>query len=126
MKIYTFGYSDRKFTELFDLVATLNIPLVVDIRENPLSRWTPWNRERLKKVFGKRYTWIRELGNRTREPNDILLVDEEAGLYLLERLLRRCGSVLLLCACKDAARCHRSYIAKTMKERVEGLEIEHL
>ena len=126
MKIYTFGYSDRKFTELFDLVATLNIPLVVDIRENPLSRWTPWNRERLKKVFGKRYTWIRELGNRTREPNDILLVDEEAGLYLLERLLRRCGSVLLLCACKDAARCHHSYIAKTMKERVEGLEIEHL
>jgi len=108
------------------LIAEKGIAIVVDVRRTPHSRWTQWSRAYLRRVFGKRYRWIKALGNLSRREGEIHLVDEEKGLAELQRLLVEHGSVLLLCVEVDPRRCHRSYIVDRMKERLPDLEVEHL
>ena len=124
--IYTFGYSRHTLAELMDLVTAENIAVVADVRQSPRSRWGQWDGTYLKRALGRRYRWIRALGNVNRSPELPDLVDERKGLDELHEILQTHGSVLLLCLERDPHCCHRSYVAARMEERLPGVRVVHL
>jgi hypothetical protein len=94
--------------------------VVVDVRENPYRAYLGvYTKPQLEKRLGSRYTWIRELGNRTRSMPPTL-VDEERGLRALRELAETHRVLVLLCAEKDEAACHRGYIKMRLEEPFDG------
>lgn len=126
LKLYTWGYSGRTQAELFDLMTEHRIALVVDVRQRPWSRDARWGKRELAATFGANCRHLPQLGNRSRNVPKVQLVDEEKGLAHLEELLSVHQRVLIMCLERDPSRCHRSYVAQRMEERIEGLEIAHL
>jgi uncharacterized protein (DUF488 family) len=127
--LYTFGYQGRPFADLEALLATRRIQCVVDVRRSPRSRRPEWRKDSLERRLGGRYLWLGALGNAERDGGRVRLVDEEGGLSELAEVLDGCPpgwSLLLLCYEEDAARCHRSYVARRLAGRVPGLRVEHL
>ncbi len=80
----------------------------------------------LAATFGANYRHLPQVGNRTRSVRKVQLVDEERGLAHLEELLSVHQRVLIMCLERDPSRCHRSYLAQRMAERIEGLDIADL
>jgi uncharacterized protein (DUF488 family) len=71
--IYTIGHSDHSTGALLDLLRRNGITLVVDVRSQPYSRWTPhFNRETLAhdlKKAGFAYRFMGDaLGGRPDDP----------------------------------------------------------
>lgn len=126
LKLYTWGYSGHTQADLFDLTTEHQIDLVVDVREKPWSRDAQWRKAALTATFGENYRPVPQLGNRTRSVGNVQLADEERGLARLEGLLQIHRRVLIICVERDHSRCHRSYVAQRMQERIEGLEVAHL
>jgi len=126
LRLYTWGYSGRSQADLFQLMTEHQISLVVDVREKPWSRDAQWRKAALMAAFGEHYHHLPELGNRTRSVQKVQLVNEERGLARLEVLLRTHRRLLLMCLERDHSLCHRSYVARRILERVEGLEVAHL
>jgi uncharacterized protein (DUF488 family) len=126
LKLYTWGYTGRTQAELFDLMTQQRIALVVDVRQRPWSRDARWGKRELTATFGANYRHLPRLGNRSRNVPKVQLVDEEKGLAHLEELLSVHQRVLIMCLERDPSRCHRSYVAQRMEERIEGLEIADL
>jgi uncharacterized protein (DUF488 family) len=116
-ELLTIGYGGKKPDNFFAEIEALNPGIVVDVREDPLHAFLGvYTKRGLEARLGSRYVWIRELGNSTRELPPIL-VDEEKGLRKLRALMEEHERVVLLCAEKDEARCHRGYIkAKLLGE----------
>lgn len=127
--LYTWGYATRTVKQLISLVHSHNIMAVVDVRLNPMSKnYIDFCRPKLKDLLNEqriKYAWSYELGNLTRSANNVKLKSPEQGFKNLELLMRDLGNVLLLCAEKNPERCHRSYIARMMKERA-GVPVVHL
>jgi uncharacterized protein (DUF488 family) len=126
LKLYTWGYSGRTQADLFDLMTEHQLTLVVDVRQRPWSRDTRWRKAALTATFGDNYRHLHELGNKTRSVQNVQLVNEERGLARLEELLHIHRRVLIMCLERDHSRCHRSYVARRMQERIGGLEVAHL
>jgi uncharacterized protein (DUF488 family) len=126
LRLYTWGYSGRTQADLFQLMTEHQISLVVDVRERPWSRDPQWRKPALTATFGEHYHHLPDLGNRTRSVGNVQLVNEERGLARLEELLRTHRRLLLMCLEREHHRCHRSYVAQRMRERMEGLEVAHL
>jgi hypothetical protein len=93
---------------------------IVDVRENPHRAYLGcYTKAHFKKRFDTQYVWIKDLGNRTRTlPPQ--LVDEEAGMAKLKELCEGTNRIVLLCAEKDEARCHRSYLKARIVELLES------
>ena len=69
-----------------------------------------YTRPYLETRLGDRYVWIPKCGNRTRQLPPTL-VDEGYCLKRIRDLMSHGrGRVVLLCAERDEARCHRRYI----------------
>lgn len=119
-QIYTIGYTGRKPDQLKALAEQLDAT-VYDIRFSPRSRAPHWNRGRLEAMLGDRYMHIGELGNRNYKAGPIEIADLDAGLARIQDHPR---PVILMCACKDLAGCHRSVISKHLQAL--GLEVEEL
>ena len=78
---------------------------------------------------GIAYEWIVELGNPQRQDPAMAVLrsqlDDPAGDWPVHRGLDRLGrrvrepgaSIALLCACADAARCHRTLVAEALAAR---------
>ena len=126
LKLYTWGYSGHTQADLFDLMTEHQIDLVVDVRQSPWSHEERWRKAALTATFGDGYRHLPELGNRTRSAQRVQLVNEERGLARLEGLSQIHRRVLIICVERDHSRCHRSYVARRMQERIEGLEVAHL
>lgn len=121
MKIYTAGYYGRDIEEFKATVEKLGA-VVVDIRLVPQSRFFPdWRKANLEKVFGEAYLHVRDLGNQGFKEKRIEIADMERGLAIVKALER---NVILLCACKYFARCHRKVVAETLQG--QGYEVEEL
>ncbi len=89
----------------------MNPDLVVDVREDPRRAYRGlYTKSYLTKRLKDKYVWIPELGNKTRDINNIQLVDEEKGLQKLLELAKRHEHIVLLCAEKKDEDCHRSYV----------------
>jgi len=118
--IKTIGYGGKKPDDFFRELESMEPDLVVDVREDPHRAYLGvYTKPYLEKRLGSRYTWIRELGNSSRELPPTL-VDEDAGLRRLRELAEAHRVLVLLCAEKDEERCHRGYIKRRLQEPVDG------
>jgi uncharacterized protein (DUF488 family) len=117
--LYTFGYRGESIGNLKAHVERLN-GMVVDVRYNPYSPNPTWSKLGLMKVFGERYIWLKDLGNRNYKGGPIEIVDMEAGLARIEGMT----APILLCACSDVTTCHRQRVA--VGAMIEGWRIEHI
>ena len=70
----------------------------------------------LEKTLKEKYLWVPELGNKTRDIDNIQLVDEEKGLQKLLELAEKHEHIVLLCAEKKDEDCHRSYVLNRFLE----------
>jgi hypothetical protein len=122
--IYTLGYSGLSPADLLRLAETRDL-VVLDIRYSPRSRRPEWTRARLSALLGARYVHLPELGNvNYRGDGPIVLADpaqgvQRAAAYLAQR------DVLLLCACRDLATCHRLPASELLAEAT-GASLQHL
>lgn len=105
------GYRAAGTLELIDQALDADHTLIVlDIRHHPTSKNTEWTQDAFSKRFGKRYSWLRELGNiKHQERGQIQLADPERGFAKLQDILSE-HSVILLCGCEDYETCHRKSV----------------
>jgi len=137
MRIYTIGYGGRKPEEFLALLKAKGVRAIVDVRLRPdrsamgvyaKAKSPDKGIERLLAGAGIQYYSFVELGNvfvdlpdwadRYRRMLDM------AGDLLTERLGQVPEPFCLMCAEKEAARCHRQLIAGFLAGR--GHLIEHI
>jgi uncharacterized protein (DUF488 family) len=105
--LYTLGYSGWT-PQAIQAEAQDRNAVVCDIRYSPTSRHPQWNRRQLAQLLGARYQHVQALGNRNyKSGGPIELADYEAGKEVIAQILATGQSVILMCACKDVAMCHR-------------------
>jgi len=140
--IYTIGHSDHDLSTFLGLLRRHGITLLVDVRSQPYSRWTPqFNRETLARDLqdsGMAYQFMGDvLGGRPADPG---LYDpgEERPDYRrvarapfyqagIDRLidLGRTECVAVMCSEGDHRQCHRHLlIAQTLLRR--GVRVLHI
>lgn len=120
-RFYTLGYLGRTLAEIVTILDERNAVLA-DIRLVPYSRNRAFVKANLERVLGPRYVWVRDLGNRNfRTGGPVALADYPAGRTALLALN---GPVILMCACRDHARCHRTVVAHALAE--EGFLVEEI
>jgi len=116
--VKTIGYGGMRPEEFFAELEALKPSVVVDVRENPFNAFLgAYTKPQLEKRLGHRYVWIRELGNASRSTPPVL-VDEAKGLEKLRELAAAHPVVVLLCAERDEARCHRGYVKEKLSNIV--------
>ncbi len=137
MKIYTIGYGGRKPQELLNLLKAIGIKSVVDVRLRPdrssmgiyaKSKDPNKGIQCLLSRANILYFSFVELGNLFQECDDwgarYSILMKKAGDLLTERLFKVPAPFCLMCAEKDANRCHRAIIARYLKEK--GHDVEHI
>jgi len=125
--LYPLGYAAADAEQ--HLVARMQSSsiLLVDIRYRPYSRWRPyWNKRNLQARFGECYLHRQQLGNVNYQHPElpIQLLNPEQGIEDLVPLLEAGVSLVLLCACKHYASCHRSLVVALLQKRLPDLEIK--
>lgn len=113
MAVSTLGYADIESERMLQALMVDPHRLLVDIRLMPVSRWRPtWNKTALAAQYGDRYLHLRGLGNvNYKHPEKgIQLLDPDEPLARLRSLLAQGHSLVLLCACKSYATCHRRVV----------------
>ncbi|GCF08089.1 DUF488 domain-containing protein [Dictyobacter arantiisoli] len=128
-KVFTLGYAARKADEQLDKLMVDPSMILIDIRLSPKSRFHPRFRgPALAQRFGNQYHHVRELGNLNYQDHalPIVLADAPGGLSLVSFWMERGYPVCLLCACSNAASCHRSVVARLLQEKfVYDCEVVH-
>jgi uncharacterized protein (DUF488 family) len=144
MTLYTIGYQGHTPTTLVAALQEHGVFRLVDVRDTPWSPAPQWQQAALRhhaKLACVPYVSIREAGNPSaiRSRAKTLLAAGRPGAEVLEwalaqyrqhlratpGLLARIGARLqdgdcLLCACPDAARCHRGVLVDELqRERRE-------
>ena len=140
--IHTVGHSDHATEVFLELLRRHGITLVVDVRSQPYSRWTPqFNRETLARDLqdaGIAYQFMGDtLGGRPtgRDPYD---PGQERPSY--QRVSRACayragidrlvnlagtGRVAVMCSEGDHRQCHRHLlVSQTLLE--QGVHVSHI
>lgn len=122
--IHTIGHSDHNTAALLDLLKQHHISLVIDVRSQPYSRWTPqFNRETLAhdlESAGYTYKFMGDtLGGR---PDDRTLYDPGEDRPSYERMeqtsayqagidqlidIAQAKQVVVMCSEGDHEHCHR-------------------
>jgi uncharacterized protein (DUF488 family) len=138
--LYTIGHSDHALETFVALLRRHAIALVVDVRSQPYSRWTPqFNREPLRRDLeeaGLAYRFMGDvLGGRPTDPAlytagapDYGRMEEgaayQAGIEALLELARA-ERVAVMCSEGDPRHCHRHrLIAQTLLKR--GVRVLHV
>lgn len=112
------GYTGRKLEHVADFVEGIDA-LLVDIRFAPRSRNPDYDGVALSRKLGQRYLHLRAWGNRNYKGGPVELVDFEGGLRKVEGLPHE--TCILLCACSDAAKCHRTLVGSMLSEHGYGV-----
>lgn len=121
MKIRAFGYRAINDPEAVLSCLAADGAVLVDIRAMPFTGGE-WGFHTLRERLGSRYRWVKQLGNaRYKEAGEIELIDAAAGVDAVKKLADEFPTVVLMCACEDATRCHRSVVAKLLRD--EGLPV---
>lgn len=139
--LYTVGHSNHSFERFLELLRAHGIEVLVDIRSQPYSKYTPYfDSDQLVKTLpneGIKYLFLgKELGGR---PENTSFYDAEghvvyarmasspeflAGVERLDHGARK-FRVALLCGEEDPTSCHRRLlVARVMGER--GFEVTHI
>ncbi len=122
-KIFTIGYTSTTPEELMSLVDELGAKLV-DIRISPYSKDYRWRQKSLEQYFSDKYLHIKEFGNEHYKIGSIKIANPEAGITKIKYAIEK-QPIILLCACYDHQKCHRSKVASLLAEAFV-LEVEHL
>jgi uncharacterized protein (DUF488 family) len=123
--LYTLGYSGWTPQDIQTEAQARNA-VVCDIRYSPASRHPQWSKRQLSQLLGARYHHVQALGNRNyKNGGPIELADYEAGKQAIAEILATGRSVILMCACKDVATCHRRTAAEQLAADL-GVPITHL
>lgn len=121
MILYTLGYNNFSFYEFATLVKEKEL-LIFDIRMNPYSYNSFWNKDKLAEYFNKIekiYFHIQDLGNKSYNiKNEFNIVNLEKGSNLIIDYMDLGFNCLLFCACKDMNACHRKIIAEFISNKV--------
>ena len=145
LTLYTVGHSNLLQPDFVELLRAWQIELLVDVRAYPRSRrFTHFNAGVLQDALensGILYKWAgRELGGMRKpsetSPNVALTgglrgYADHTGSRIFARgvarllELARTESVVIMCAEKDPAHCHRSLLADHMTVR-HGVEVRHI
>jgi uncharacterized protein (DUF488 family) len=139
--LYTIGHSNHTFEKFLDLLKKHAIGVLVDVRSQPYSKYTPYfDADVLKKHIpdaGLKYLFMgKELGGR---PEGTAYYDGDGhvlysrmaqsdvfleGISRLEHGSRACR-VAIFCSEEDPTSCHRRLlISRVMRER--GFQIAHI
>ncbi len=114
--LYTAGYNAGWTPAQLHQTAIDLGAIVCDIRLNPTSNRPEWKKSALASLLGWRYMHLPSLGNRNYATGGpIALANVAVGLPQLRRELTQ-RSVILLCACPDAAMCHRSRVTALLPD----------
>jgi uncharacterized protein (DUF488 family) len=132
MKVLTLGYGGLAPGHFRQLVP--DTAIVIDVRINPSSAQRFYSQDILAAHFPGRYHSVPQLGNLSRSPARWDPPSpEEADSFITQLaalVVRHNGEVLLLCAERDAQKCHRRFVAKALAEAMSGLgypvEVQHL
>lgn len=109
---------------LVKMLKEMNAELVVDVRLKP---WCGWNKDFCGQALKNKlsgadidYFWTEDLGNLTRNVQNIKLSNEAQGIEKVLSLVNthNYGTVVLLCAEADEKRCHRLYIKNRLVEAI--------
>lgn len=125
----TVGYRGRSFSAFADLLAEHGVGALIDVRHAAETRKKTFAKSTLRTKLperGIRYEHIKALGNRNYRGGPIQIVDLDAGIAEVERVLAEHRTVALMCACPVVDDCHRALVAATLHERAPELEIVHL
>jgi uncharacterized protein (DUF488 family) len=141
--VFTIGYERRTPGELVDDLIAVEVSLLADVRELPLSRRRGFSKTALAAALneaGIEYLHERALGNPKPCRDAWKRGDRAAGAagyqaHLagsagehVDALATRvaAGGVCLLCVEQDAADCHRALLAEALRERLGTLSVQHL
>ncbi len=115
--IYTFGYQGQSRRQLKAFVLQTGA-LLVDIRYSANSRNPQWRKEEMRIYFGSdHYRHLPDLGNRNyRKGGAIDISDFQTGYRWLKAASQSYDTIILLCVCSDAERCHRTHVARRLQE----------
>jgi uncharacterized protein (DUF488 family) len=138
--IYTIGHSTHLIERFVELLKSVSITAVSDVRSRPFSRMNPqFNREPLKKALRAedlRYVFLgKELGARSEDQSCYrngqvqydLLAETELFRRGMERVKEGARSfrVALMCAEKEPLECHRAIlVARQLAE--QGIKVKHI
>ena len=122
MKHYTMGYTGYSVAQIKKLAEELDA-VVFDIRFRPYGRNFAFNKSRFIESLQERYEYIGELGNINYklEMKDTRFVDLEAGIA---KIVASEKPVIIMCTCKDYYNCHRSLVARRLREM--GHEVQEV
>jgi uncharacterized protein (DUF488 family) len=142
--VYTIGHSTRTQQELIDILRHYGIPVLLDIRAIPYSRYNPqFNRETMMELMPEeniQYEHIEALGGH-RPSQEVMKAakscsDRSVGFagYMkskefaegLDRVIELASRspVVLMCGEREPEHCHRFWVADALRER--GIEVRHL
>ncbi|MBX6360928.1 MAG: DUF488 family protein [Acidobacterium ailaaui] len=99
---------------------------LVEARWSARSRRPGWSAAALRNHYGERYIELGYLLGNTayREPGVIQIAQLEQGVARLLELLERGKSpLILLCACRDYAQCHRRVICEAVQQVDQRVKI---
>lgn len=119
--IYTVGHSTRSLTEFMDLLLSVDLDILVDVRSRPRSRFPWFNKGYLVSLLGEKYLWMPSLGGLD---DEITEGQFQEGLAQLVKLADKSRAVLM-CSEKDFKRCHR-HTKLEPELRLKGFNIAHL
>ena len=116
------GYAGQRLANVVRLATALGA-LVVDVRLRPSSRVAGFGQAALRQALGDGYLWLGGFGNvNYRNGGPIRLADFDGA----EAALRgRAENIILLCACRDVATCHRKVVAEKLAAEW-GCDVVHL
>ena len=138
--IYTIGHSNRKASELIQILHHYQTQLVADVRSEPYSKYSPqFNKETIKQVLinsGIKYLFLgKELGARPKDQNCYIngkvsfekLRASDIFKQGVSRLLDEAkkNNIVLMCSEKEPINCHRSILISRVLEQ-EGVEVKHI
>lgn len=130
MKVYTLGTSTRTFEEFVEILRTLRLTQLADVRSYPTSRRFPqFNRQSLEPSLesaGVHYVYLGgELGGYRKGGYEAHMGTDEyqEGIERLSCLAMERPTVIV-CAEILPWKCHRRYIAHDLESR--GFEVIHV
>lgn len=124
--VFSIGYGRNSPEWLKKEMEDRNVSKLVDVRTYASGRF---NKKLLKKIFGRMYRHIPELGGYNFEwvdYEDWLRKDGTKHALAQLRHLVDSDTVCIMCAESDYTQCHRKYfVARAMKD-LYGVEVVHL
>lgn len=127
--LYILGYAAPGSAAQLEQLMSNSMMLLIDLRISARSRWWPqWSKRALRARWGTRYSHEKRLGNLnyrdSTQPITLCGPHPEQAIAGAVTLLQ-CGySLVLLCACRYEATCHRTLVAQMIFEALAASQGE--